>query len=347
MHRRNALSRSTHTSDVIFVVSQVVLFVLFALAYFAIRGLTESGQAQAFRNAERLIEFEQSVGIYWEEQLQSLIIDHDLLVDMANWAYIWFHWPAITIAGIYLAATSRHRYAVIRNAIFISGAIGLIIFATFPVAPPRLAVDGLVDTITARSNSYRVLQPPSLTNQYAALPSLHFGWNLLIGIGLFWSSKHLLVRIVAVFLPSAVFVAVILTANHYIIDPIVGGALALFGLAVAVSGPGLLTRIFPGLVHQRAQAAQEVAASSHREDSRSANHGRLMRWLIWAGISRPVILGAWPARLRWSCSPLPRGSFFSVLSSAVPPQSKHSPTMGSFLPAPPGSISRRSPRWAS
>jgi len=217
-------------------VHQLLLFVAFALAYFLIRGLTEASAGQALRNAERLIEFEQWLGIYREEQLQSLILGHKFLIDLANWAYIWLHWPAITVIGIYLAATARDQYVVIRNAIFISGGIGLIIFATFPVMPPRLAVDSFVDTVTEWSSSYRLLQPPSLTNQYAALPSLHFGWNLLIGIGLFWSARHRLIRVIAVLLPIAVFAAVILTANHYIIDPIAGGALALFGLGVSLGG---------------------------------------------------------------------------------------------------------------
>jgi hypothetical protein len=59
--------------------------------------------------------------------------------------------------------------------------MGLCVYTTYPVAPPRLAGMGFVDTITEQSSSYRVLQPPAFVNQYAAMPSLHVGWDLLVG----------------------------------------------------------------------------------------------------------------------------------------------------------------------
>lgn len=80
-------------------------------------------------------------------------------------------------------------YSVFRNAFFISGTIGIIIFVLYPVAPPRLADVGVVDTVTMYSSSYRVLQPPAFVNQYAAVPSLHFGWDLLMGIALVTQSR--------------------------------------------------------------------------------------------------------------------------------------------------------------
>ena len=88
---------------------------------------------------------------------------------------------AVTLLVLYLHR--RPIYLRLRNAMFISGAAGLVVFATYPVAPPRLLDGGpFVDTVTTWSNSYRVLQPPSLVNKYAAVPSLHVGWNLLVGI---------------------------------------------------------------------------------------------------------------------------------------------------------------------
>jgi hypothetical protein len=251
-----------------FVARQFVLFLIFALLYFWIRGITEAGADQARRNAERLIDLEQRLGIFWEERLQSLILNHSILVDLANWAYIWLHWPAIAIGGIYLAARSRDGYTLVRNAFFISGGIGLIIFATFPVMPPRLAMDVMVDTVTERSYSYRVLQPPGLTNQYAALPSLHFGWNLLIGIGLYWKAHHRLIRALGVVIPAAVFASVILTANHYVIDPIVGGLLALFGLGVAVVGRRIWDSWAPASI--RWKPSLGGARSDRAESSASA-----------------------------------------------------------------------------
>ncbi|MGE0309384.1 MAG: phosphatase PAP2 family protein, partial [Acidimicrobiia bacterium] len=127
-------------------------------------------------------------------------------------------------------------YVVLRNAMFISGAIGLVIFATYPVAPPRLLPpgSGFIDTVTQWSTSYRVLQPPSLVNKYAAMPSLHAGWNLLVGIALWHAFTSKRVRTFAVASPLLMAFAVVATANHYVIDAIAGAALSLVGLVASI-----------------------------------------------------------------------------------------------------------------
>ncbi len=118
---------------------------------------------------------------------------------------------------------------------FISGAIGLVILILFPVAPPRLMPAGFVDTVTELSTSYRVLQPPSLINKFAAVPSLHVGWNLLVGILIFTTSRNRLARLFALGGPLLMATAVVLTANHYIVDAVAGSIVALAGLAGAVA----------------------------------------------------------------------------------------------------------------
>ena len=130
----------------------------------------------------------------------------------------------IAVTAIVLFRTRHDRYVLLRNAIFLSGAIGFLFFALFPVAPPRLVDPGLVDTVTLHSDAYRALQPPGLTNQYAAFRGLHFGWNLLVGIVLWGTTTRVLVRAFAVVSPVAMAAAVIVTANHYLLD-VVGGLL--------------------------------------------------------------------------------------------------------------------------
>ena len=101
------------------------------------------------------------------------------------------------------------------------------IFATFPVTPPRLGVLDVIDTVTDRSNTYRAIQPPGLTNQYAALPSLHFGWNLLLGIVMFREVRRTAAKIAWASMPVAMAAAAVLTGNHFIIDVIAGATVAL------------------------------------------------------------------------------------------------------------------------
>ena len=201
--------------------------------YFAVRGATEGSEALALANASSVASFERRLGFLWEPRLQELIIDHHWIVTFMNWVYIWGHWPFIGIVAMWLFLFHGDTYPLIRNAFLISGGIGLIIFAVFPVAPPRLAEADVVDTVTRYSNSYRVLQPPGLVNIYAALPSLHFGWNLLMGIALFARARSRIARLVGVAVPIFMLLAVVLTANHYIIDAVAGGGIALLGLVAA------------------------------------------------------------------------------------------------------------------
>jgi membrane-associated phospholipid phosphatase len=128
--------------------------------------------------------------------------------------------------------TRRERYMLLRNAMFLSGAIGFAFFALLPVAPPRLADPSLMDTVTLHSEAYRALQPPGLTNQYAAFPSLHFGWNVLVGVAVWGATRNVPLRLLSVVGPAAMAAAVVLTANHYVLDLVGGLAIVLFALWV-------------------------------------------------------------------------------------------------------------------
>jgi hypothetical protein len=173
-----------------------------------------------------------------------LIINRQPLVDLANLVYIGLHWPLIAAVAIWLHARHPTRYVHYRNAMLLSGAVGLIIFATWPVAPPRLADPLFIDTVVERSDASRVMQPPQLTNQYAAMPSLHLGWNLLIAVALIRESRHLAVRIAGWLTPVAMFLAMVMTANHYILDGVAGVVIVALAL-IAVEGMWLPLRLRP------------------------------------------------------------------------------------------------------
>jgi len=219
--------------SVISVVARQALYVAGAiLIYFGVRGQTEGAVATADANAQRVLDAERAVGIDIEAGLQSQLVDHRWLVDLANWIYIWGHWPLILATLVWLVVAHRERFWEFRNAIFISGSIGLVIFATFPVTPPRLFSPEYLDTVTVHSEAYRVLQPPSLVNKYAAVPSLHFGWNLLLGITWYRVGRRRRWTVAAIVMPMAMGFAVVATANHWVLDVIAGAIVALAGLAI-------------------------------------------------------------------------------------------------------------------
>jgi len=217
------------------LVREIALVVAAMLAYFGIRNQTVGGAQEAYANAEGIVDLEQSLHVAWEEVVQNAVVGSDVLVTLTNWVYIWGHWPVILGVATALYLYRRERYYLLRNALFVSGAIGFVFFAFFPVAPPRLLDLGLVDTVTNESSSYRALQPPGLTNQYAAFPSLHVGWNIVVGIVLLLTTARLAVRLFAVAMPLAMGFAVIATANHFILDVVGGLALVMVGLVVALA----------------------------------------------------------------------------------------------------------------
>jgi membrane-associated phospholipid phosphatase len=203
------------------------------LVYFGVRAATTDDAGPATAHAHSLVHLEQTLGIAREGQLQRPVHRSSRARDPGQ---LGLHLGSLPLIAVSAAWLFRHRpegYRLMRTAIFASGAIGMIIFLAYPVAPPRLTGLGLTDTVTSYSHAYRALQPASLMDRYAALPSLHFGWDLLVGLTLVRFHPRTAVRVLGALMPVAMGLAVILTANHYVLDVIVGGIVAMAGLAIA------------------------------------------------------------------------------------------------------------------
>lgn len=204
---------------------QLAIMVAAVAAYFLVRGATQAATAEAVRNAHSVVGLERALGLFHEPGWQVSVMSMPLLRTVLNDIYIWGHWPVIAVTLIWLARRHPAVYLRARDTMLLSGGIGLVIFATFPVAPPRLAGLGMSDTVTAGAHAYRVLQPAMFTNQYAAMPSVHVGWDLVMGLAIAAASRHVLLRLIAVALPVAMVITVLCTANHYLVDAIAGATL--------------------------------------------------------------------------------------------------------------------------
>jgi len=222
------------STQALWVLRQFGAVLLGVFIYFRVRGLTSGKPSVALDHANDVLAFEKTLSLDQEHRLQIIATSHDWITDVANWVYIFGHWPVIITVMLWLALRHKDVFLRLRNAMFVSGGIGLVIFATYPVAPPRLTMHGYIDTVTERSAAYHLLQPPALVNPYAAMPSLHVGWDLLVGIAVVTAASTTLLRVVGCLMPVLMAIAVVLTANHYLVDGIAGASLALFGLAVAV-----------------------------------------------------------------------------------------------------------------
>ena len=232
---RQAVPVRRSRSGVSRVAIEAVVVTFAALLYFFVRGLMETRVSLAFDNADRIISIERALGIFHEPWLQQQVLDIGWLATLANRIYIFGHWPVIAATLSWLVWKQREHFATYRSALLISGAIGLVFFVLFPVAPPRFLADhGFIDTVTLHTNAYRVLQPPAFTNQYAAVPSLHVGWNLLMGIAIVRHSSNRWAKGFGWTMPLVMWLATVVTANHYIVDGIAGSLVALAGLGLAI-----------------------------------------------------------------------------------------------------------------
>jgi hypothetical protein len=151
----------------------------------------------------------------------------------ANWVYVWGPWPVNVTSMAWLVWRHREAFRRLRDGMMVSGFLGMAVFVSYPVAPPRLADLGLVDTVTESSEAYRYLQPPAFVNQYAAMPSLHAGWDLLVGLAIIAATGSVALRVVGVLMPVLMVWAVVATANHFVLDVVAGIGLALIGHGVA------------------------------------------------------------------------------------------------------------------
>jgi len=227
------------------VVGQVVVVGVAVATYFRIRGLTDASVELAMAHARQVVHLERSLGLGVEGAVQAPVAESRTLATAANWVYVWGHWPVIVATMAWLVWRHRETFQRLRDGMLVSGFLGMAVFLSFPVAPPRLAGLGLVDTVTESSEAYRYLQPPAFVNQYAAMPSLHAGWDLLVGLAIVTAAEALWLRIVGVVLPLLMMWAVVATANHFVLDVVAGVALALVGFGCAL----LLERRRAGAAH--------------------------------------------------------------------------------------------------
>lgn len=213
---------------------QVALMLPPALLYFFVRDLSAGQEAEAFENASSIVSLQKTLGLDWEATLQQRVLDTDWIISAVNWIYIYGHFPLLFTVLVLLFGLSKRDFLTLRNALVASGVIGLVCFALYPVAPPRLfAPDQFFDSLGELSASYQILQNPKVTNQFAAVPSFHVGWNLLAAVAVWRATRLRPLKLIAAVVPVLMTISVVLTANHWVLDIVAGAAVAMAGIAAA------------------------------------------------------------------------------------------------------------------
>jgi hypothetical protein len=202
------------------------------MLYEIVRSLSADRAVDAFENAEIVVGIERALGIFTELNVQVAFLGWGVVMDALSLWYFWGHFPLIIIFAIWAFHSHRRHYVWTRNAIFAAGAIGLVLYLTFPVAPPRLVPGGgFVDTL--RGVFALQYDDSSIVNEFAAVPSLHQGFAVVVGVTLyriFGGRKGLLLMLV---LPALMMVSIVATGNHWWIDAILGAVVAVIGMMIA------------------------------------------------------------------------------------------------------------------
>jgi hypothetical protein len=195
------------------------------LAYFGLRVVVEGDRPTAVRNAERLLDLEATIGIDVERDVQGWVLGHDALRTVVSAAYVWLHWPLLVVAMTYLALRAPAVMARLRDALIASAAIGVVLFALVPMAPPRF-MPGFVGTVSDDARRHYLPYPLDWTNQVAAFPSYHVGWTLITCVAVASVVRNWSARFAVLTPAAAVAVAVVGTGNHYVLDSVAGALLA-------------------------------------------------------------------------------------------------------------------------
>ena len=216
--------------------SEILLVAFGFLLYFLVRGAPGDRTADALRNAHNIVNIEFSLGLFIEPAVQRWVLDSDLLWRAMNFVYFWFDFPLIIAVGLVMFFRCRGYYTLLRDSLLISGGIALVVYYTYPVAPPRYLTEwGFVDTLEVYSNlSYQAQSMQPFVNPFAAVPSLHVGWSALLVFAMFTATRNRFARAGSVAVLVLQSVAVVGTGNHFVFDGLAGLLVCAVGLAVAL-----------------------------------------------------------------------------------------------------------------
>jgi hypothetical protein len=202
------------------------------------RGLVGTDTAQADTHAHRLVALERSLHLFVEANVQRAVQTLPGLTGLLGVAYLTLH---LAVTGGVLLWLHRRRpegFPFVRTALLLASALALVGFLVYPTAPPRLAGVGIVDTVSGGHVDLNRGLVSSLYNPYAALPSMHIGYALIVAAGLLRHGRRPLARAIGALYPPFVLLVIVATGNHFFLDAAAGALVA--GLAAALAA--LLTR---------------------------------------------------------------------------------------------------------
>lgn len=240
---------------------QVSLFGLAYLGYRLVRGVVEGNANEAFAHARDLISLERGMHLFVEPSIQTWASGSHLVMVVSSWIYVNAQTSVTIGALLYLYLKHNKSFYFVRNMFMIAMGIALIGYVVFPTAPPRFMpewgfVDSVADfthvSINAHSSSIN-----AITNLYAAVPSMHVAFALMIGWTLARLVRSPLARVAWMAYPFMMAFVIIVTANHFIFDALLGALTA----GASAYGASWLARVRPSVWRFSGVTAPRLTAS--------------------------------------------------------------------------------------
>jgi hypothetical protein len=208
-----------------------LVLVLYA-GYEATRGLVAGNEAVAVRHAHDVASLERSLHVFAEAHVQDAAHALPGVIGLLGVLYLTLH---LAVTGAYLIWLHRRRPAAfpyVRTALLVASALALVGFLVFPTAPPRLAALGIADTISNGDVDLNRGLVSALYNPFAAIPSMHIGYSVIVGASLVRHGGRRILRAAGMLYPALVLLVIVATGNHFFVDAAAGAAVAAVAAAV-------------------------------------------------------------------------------------------------------------------
>jgi hypothetical protein len=218
-------------------IRQLALFAGAYHVYRIVRGFVDGQAGLAFENARALVDIERTLGLFFEPGLQAWTRGQEWLLVFANWMYVNSHFVVTTTFLIWLYIARNYAFYYVRNMFMVAMGLALVLYVAFPTAPPRFMPEwGFTDTVATFVGEGAESSANVLYNPYAAVPSMHVAFALMISIPALFLVRSRVLRALWAAYPAVVTFVVMATANHFWLDAVLGALVAAAAASAASYG---------------------------------------------------------------------------------------------------------------
>jgi hypothetical protein len=212
------------------VLRQLLLFGGAFVGYRMVRGMADGRATAAFQHARELISVERTMHFFVEPSLQAWASGSNFVMGLASWLYVNAQTSVTFGALVFLYVCHNRNFYFVRNMLLISMVIALVGYYLFPTAPPRFMPEwGFIDSVSSFTGihiSHASSSTSSVLNLYAAVPSMHVAFALMIAWPLARLVRWRAVRMLWLLYPLLITFVIVVTANHFLFDALLGALTA-------------------------------------------------------------------------------------------------------------------------